>query len=67
MKNYFTKNTTKIVEIIEENPQISRQELAGVLDLTLYGVDWHLRKLRENGTIKREGSSRNGKWVVIKK
>ena len=62
-----TKNTIKIVEMIAENPKISRQELAEMFEITLYGVDWHLRKLREDGIIKREGSSRNGKWVVIKK
>lgn len=61
------KTTTKIVEIIAKNPQISRQELAEMFNITLYGIDWHLRKLREDGIIKREGGSRNGKWIVIKK
>lgn len=38
-----------------------------MFEITLYGIDWLLRKLREDGIIKREGSNRNGKWIVIKK
>lgn len=61
------KTTAKIIEVIENNPSITRQEIAEALDITLDGVKWQLNKLKKEGTIKREGSSRNGKWVVIRK
>ena len=61
------KTTAKIIEAIENNPYITRQEIADTLNITLDGVKWQLNKLKKEGSIKREGSSRNGKWVVIKK
>lgn len=61
------KTTPKIIEAIENNPYITRQEIADTLNITLDGVKWQLNKLKKEGSIKREGSSRNGKWVVIKK
>ena len=61
------KTTAKIIEAIENNPYITRQEMADTLNITLDGVKWQLNKLKKEGSIKREGSSRNGKWVVIKK
>ena len=61
------KTTAKIIEAIENNPYITRQEIADTLSITLDGVKWQLNKLKKEGSIKREGSSRNGKWVVIKK
>ena len=61
------KTTAKIIEAIENNPYITRQEMADTLNITLDGVKWQLNKLKKEGFIKREGSSRNGKWVVIKK
>ena len=54
-------------EAKENNPYITRQEMADTLNITLGGVKWQLNKLKKEGAIKREGSSRNGKWVVIKK
>lgn len=62
-----TKTSTKIIEAIENNPYITRQEIADTLNITLDGVKWQLNKLKKEGAITREGSSRNGKWVVIKK
>ena len=61
------KTTAKIIEAMENNPYITRQEMADTLNITLDGVKWQLNKLKKEGSIKREGSSRNGKWVVIKK
>ncbi len=32
----------------------------------LNGVRYHIKKLRADGKIKREGSTKSGKWIVIK-
>ena len=62
-----TKTSTKIITALTENPQITIVALAEQIGISKGGIRWHLDKLREEGIIKREGSSRNGKWVVIKK
>ena len=62
-----TKTSTKIITALTKNPQITIIALAEQIGISKGGIRWHLDKLREEGIIKREGSSRNGKWVVIKK
>ena len=54
-----------IITAIKENPDIQLKDLAVLLDISVDGVRWHLTKLKKKGVITREGSSRNGKWVVV--
>ena len=56
----------KIVEVIQLNPQITRKELAGLLDSTQYSMKYHLGQLTSNGVIRHEGSTKAGKWVILK-
>ena len=60
-----TAKTTAIITAIKENPDIQLKDLAVLLDISVDGVRWHLTKLKKKGVITREGSSRNGKWVVV--
>ena len=60
------KTTTKIIELITDNAQISRQGLADALGISLFGVDWQIRKLKADGILKREGNNRSGKWIIVK-
>lgn len=55
----------KIIQIMQNNPQITRQELANMLHLTLYGVKYHLKRLTGNGTIKHIGSTKAGEWIIL--
>ena len=68
-----TKTTTKttmkqeeIIKIIAENPHISAKEMAEKLNLTVNGVRYHLTKMRKAGLIRYEGSTKLGKWVIMK-
>ena len=60
------KTNASLGAIIDDS-NVSLKELAVEFDISTEGVRWHLNKLKKEGIIKREGSSRNGKWVVIKK
>ena len=57
--------TNAIVAAIKANPDIQLKELAALFEISTEGVRWHLTKLKKKGVIKREGSSRKGKWIVI--
>lgn len=68
-----TKTTTKttmkqeeIIKIIGENPQISAKEMAEKLNLTVDGVRYHLTKMKKAGLIRYEGSTKLGKWIIVK-
>jgi ATP-dependent DNA helicase RecG len=56
----------KILIEIESNPNITRDELAARVSITSDGVKYHLNKMTKEGIIKREGSTKAGKWVVCK-
>lgn len=66
-ENYKLNNNQKrIVELMKENPSITRNEIASKLDITTDGVKYNIRKLSSLGIIKRVGSTKSGKWVIIK-
>ena len=60
------KTVVKILALIKGNPKITRTELATQIDLTIRGVEWNLRKLKDDGTIRRVGSAKGGHWEVGK-
>ncbi len=63
-RNYPETTRNRLLQIIKENPTITRKELSDILDITADGVKYHLRNLVREGIIKREGSDRIGKWIV---
>ena len=54
-----------ILELIEENPEITRKEMAALSGLTLDGVKYHLQKLKAAGKIRHTGPARAGRWQKI--
>ena len=60
------RTKTAILAIIKENPHVTRPELSKKTGLTLRGVEWNLKNLKENGHIKRVGPDKGGYWEVIK-
>ncbi|MCK5683508.1 winged helix-turn-helix transcriptional regulator, partial [bacterium] len=62
-----TQKTTqkKIVDLIKNNPKITRKELANVLGISSNGVKYHLKKLKNAKIIQHVGSVRAGHWEVL--
>lgn len=59
------KTREKIVRLIQENGNITTNELAFEIGITEKGIEYHLKKLKEDLVIKRVGSDKDGNWVVI--
>ena len=65
-----TRETTKetnreiLISSIKENPQITAKELAVKTGLTEDGVRYHINKMRKEGIISREGSTKAGRWII---
>ena len=62
IKNKKKECQNQIMSLLSRNPHISRHQLAESTGLTLRGVDWNLRVLKESGRLIRIGSARNGRW-----
>lgn len=61
-----TQNTTqKILDLLTDDPYLTRQALAPILDLTQDGMKYHLNKLQRDGYLKRKEGRKTGRWIVL--
>ena len=59
------KTTPKIIELIRNNPKITRDELAQQCGITLDGIKWQVKQLKDKGIIRHVGSRKDGHWEII--
>lgn len=52
--------------VVLEKSYISTTELAAELGCALRTIKNHLASLKKLGVLKREGSDKNGSWVLVK-
>ena len=55
-----------ILQKLEENPEITQVNLMKEFDLSRKQIQKIIKDLREEGLVERQGSNRNGRWVVKK-
>lgn len=67
-ENYAMLNETQIhiIKLIKENPSITQKEIAKELEMTRDGVKYNMNVLKEMNIISREGSTKKGKWKILK-
>ncbi len=61
------KSRVKIIELINNNSTITREELAEKLNLTLKGIDKQIKILKEKKVIERVGADKGGYWKINRK
>lgn len=68
-----TKTITKgddkekeILDLIENNPYLSAEEISIQVELTKEGVRYHLKNLKKKERIKRIGHGKGGSWKILK-
>ncbi|MCK4357240.1 MAG: putative DNA binding domain-containing protein [Candidatus Cloacimonetes bacterium] len=59
------KTGVNIIALIKENPLITIPELAEKIGLTVKGVEWNIKKLKEKGKLKRIGPAKGGYWKIV--
>ena len=59
------KSSQKILELISASPSITISEIADRLGMTTRGVDKNIKRLKEQGIIRRVGPDKGGHWEVI--
>jgi ATP-dependent DNA helicase RecG len=58
------KTPEKIYHLIKINPYITSNELATQCGLSIDGVYWNIKKLKQTGRINRMGGRKLGYWQV---
>ena len=61
-----TKTREAILGMITQNSKVTSTQMAEALGINRSAVSKHLKKMQEDGIIKREGPDKGGKWVVLK-
>ena len=56
----------RILAAIQAKPEITQKELAQSIGITHDGIKYHIKNMTKLGIIKHEGSTKAGKWVIIK-
>ena len=55
----------QIVDLLNNNPNLTRRELVGILDKSDATIKEHIRNLQKEGRLERIGSTKGGHWEVI--
>ena len=55
-----------ILKLLSENPTMTQTELTEELELTRKQIQTDIKELKNEGTLVRKGSNRNGYWIVIR-
>ena len=59
-------NSERTLSLLKENPSMTRAEIAKSLGITPDGAKFIIDSLKAQGRIRREGSDRKGKWIILK-
>lgn len=62
----FGVNEMQLLLLLDERPGITAQDIAENIGISKRGVEKQLKKLKEIGTIYRQGSDKNGLWIINK-
>jgi ATP-dependent DNA helicase RecG len=54
----------KIINLIKDNPKISRKEMAEKLGINTSAIQKHIDKLKQADVIKRKGADFGGYWII---
>ncbi len=61
------KTREAILQLIENDESITSRDMANILNINRSAISKHLKKMQEEHIIRREGSARAGRWIIIAK
>ena len=59
------KSVGKILKLLGDFPEITRESLAAEVGLSVRGVEKNLAQLKSAGKIRRVGGRKGGRWEVV--
>ena len=57
--------SSRVVWALRKNPNLTREELAALLNISLRGIEWQVAKLQKDKAIRRVGGRKFGHWEVL--
>lgn len=65
VKKSVGKSAGKILELLKEYPNMTREQLAVEVNLSVRGIEKNLAQLKSDGRIRRVGGRKGGHWEVV--
>jgi Fic family protein len=65
IKKTDKKTDRKILSVMKSMPDVTLAELANATGLSVAGVRWNIRKLKDANLIRRVGPDKGGHWEVV--
>lgn len=59
------KTSQKIIDLIKEDPYISTSKMAEIIGVDRRNIARNIKKLQEQGVVRRVGPDKSGFWEVI--
>ena len=59
------KTSQKIIDLIKEDPYISTSKMAEIIGVDRRNIPRNIKKLQEQGVVRRVGPDKGGFWEVI--
>ena len=59
------KEESVILNMMRSNPSVTAMLISQELKLSLRSIQRYMTSLREKGLIRREGSTKRGRWIVV--
>lgn len=62
----LVENQIKILELVNENPYISKREMSEEIGISTTAIDKNISTLKKKDLLKRIGSARGGHWEIVR-
>ena len=59
------KTRETIRKKMKENPKITTQNLASQIGVNVKTIEWHIKKMKEQGVLERKGPDKGGEWILM--
>ncbi len=57
----------KIIQLVQSHPEITQEKMAETLGMSKSGIRYVIKKLKNKKILVREGATKKGKWMIVKK
>ena len=60
----LSKNEAVVFQVLQQRPDLSADQVAALAEVSRSTVNRTVKKLKEKGLIRRNGSDRKGTWII---
>lgn len=59
------KTRDNIISVLRDNPSLSKDSVAKIIGKSSKTVEWHIKKLVDEGLVRHVGANKNGHWEIL--